>query len=70
MDTMLQGKKGEVKLYVNSVGKVIETVKGKDPEAGNDVHLTIDANLQKAAYHIIEQELAGILLAKIQNALD
>ncbi len=45
-------------------------VKGKDPKAGNDVYLSIDANLQKAAYHILEQELAGILLAKIQNTLD
>ncbi len=70
MDTILQGKKGEIKLYVNSVGKVIETVNEKDPKAGNDVYLTIDAKLQKAAYHIIEQELAGILLIKIQNGLD
>lgn len=70
MDTLLQGQKGEVKLYVNSVGKVIETVKGTEPEAGNDIYLSIDANLQKAAYHIIEQELAGILLANIQNVLD
>lgn len=70
LDSQLQGKKGEVKLYVNSVGKVIETVKGKDPQAGNDVYLSLDYNLQVAAYHIIEQELAGILLAKIQNVLD
>ena len=70
MDHDLQGEKGELKLYVNNVGKVIETVKGKDPEAGNDLHLTIDADLQKAAYHILEQELAGILLAKIQNTLN
>ena len=55
---------------MNSVGKVIETVKGKDPQAGNDVYLSLDYNLQVAAYHIIEQELAGILLAKIQNVLD
>lgn len=70
MDHDLQGEKGELKLYVNNVGKVIETVKGKDPEAGNDLHLTIDADLQKAAYQILEQELAGILLAKIQNTLN
>ncbi|MDV9527884.1 penicillin-binding protein, partial [Clostridioides difficile] len=56
LDKQLQGKKGQVKLYVNSVGKVIETIKGKNPEAGNDDYLTLDANLQKAAYNIIEQE--------------
>lgn len=70
MDSVLKGKKGEVKLYVNSVGKVIDTVQSTEPEAGQDLYLSIDANLQKAAYNIIEQELAGILLSKIQNVLD
>lgn len=59
MDEYLQGEKGEVKLYVNSVGKVIETVENKEPTAGNNLYLTIDANLQKAAYDILEQELSG-----------
>lgn len=70
MDKELQGKNGEEKLYVDSVGKVIDTVKGDDPEAGNDVYLTIDANLQKVAYHVIEQELAGVVLAKMTSDLD
>ena len=70
MDSQLQGKKGSEKLYVNNVGKVIKTVKGTNPKAGNDLYLTIDGNLQKAAYNILEQELAGVLLAKIQNSLD
>lgn len=70
MDSVLKGKKGEVKLYVNSVGKVIEMVQSTEPEAGQDLYLSIDSNLQKAAYNIIEQELAGILLSKIQNTLD
>lgn len=69
MDSYLRGKKGEVKLYVNNVGKVIETVQGKEAEAGNDLYLTIDADLQVAAYNILEQELAGILLTKICNSL-
>lgn len=70
MDEYLQGEKGEVKLYVNSVGKVIETVEDKEPTAGNNLYLTIDAELQKAAYDILEQELAGILLAKMADVLD
>ena len=49
------------------VGRVIDRVKSKEEKAGNDLYLTIDATLQKAAYNIIEQELAGILLAKIQT---
>lgn len=69
MDSVLQGKKGEEKLYVNSVGRVIDSEKGKAPTAGNNLYLTLDAELQEVTYHIIEQELAGILLAKIQNVL-
>lgn len=70
LDSILQGEKGEVKLYVNSVGKVTDTVGETEPKAGNDVYLNIDADWQKAAYDILEQELAGILLAKMQNILD
>lgn len=70
MDATLRGKKGNVKLYVNNVGKVIETVQGDEPEAGNDLYLSIDADLQKAAYNILEQELAGIVLANLQNTLN
>ncbi len=34
-------------------------------------YLTIDADLQKAAYDMLEQEeLAGILLAKMSDVLD
>lgn len=69
MDSTLKGQKGEVKLYVNNVGKVIETVQGAKAKAGNDLYLTIDAGLQVAAYNILEQELAGILLSKIRNVL-
>ncbi len=70
MDSELQGEKGEVKLYVNSVGKVIDTVENIEPKAGNDLYLTIDVNLQKTAYDLLEQELAGILLNKMEDVLD
>jgi len=70
MDEVLQGTKGEIKLYVNSVGKVIETTKGKEAQAGNDLVLSIDADLQKAAYDLLEEKLAGILLAKMSNVMN
>jgi penicillin-binding protein 2 len=40
-----------------------------DPIAGNDVYLTIDSKLQEAIYKIIERNLAGILLSKINNSM-
>lgn len=70
MDEVLQGEKGEIKLYVNSVGKVIESVKESEAKAGNDLYLSIDANLQKAAYDLLEEKIAGIVLANMQNVMN
>lgn len=70
MDSVLQGEKGETKFYVNNVGKVIDTKKVKDAKAGNDLYLTIDSDLQIAAYNILEEKLSAILLAKMTNQLD
>jgi penicillin-binding protein 2 len=67
MELELQGTKGSETIYVDNLGKVIETTDVVEPEAGNDVYLTIDKNLQVAIYNIIEQRLAGILVDKIKN---
>lgn len=68
MDLQLQGKKGSKTVYVNNVGKILEVKESKDPTAGNDVYLSIDAKLQKVVYELLEQELAGILYSEIINA--
>lgn len=70
MDETLQGQKGEIKLYVNSVGRVIESVQDTEAKAGNDLYLSIDAELQKAAYDLLEEKLAGILLDKMRNVMN
>ena len=70
MESNLQGKKGSETVFVNSVGKVIETSNYVEPIAGNDVYLSIDKDLQIAAYKILEQKLASILYTNIINARD
>lgn len=67
METYLAGTKGKETVYVNNLGKVIESKKTVTPLAGNDVYLTIDKDLQIATYNILEQYLAGILVSKIIN---
>ena len=67
METYLQGTKGSETVYVNNLGKVIESKNLSEPVAGNDVYLTIDHDLQVATYNIVEQKLAGILISKIIN---
>lgn len=68
MESYLQGTKGSETIFVNSVGKVTETTNYVEPVAGNDIYLTIDKDLQIAAYKILEEKLASILYTNIINA--
>lgn len=67
METTLQGTKGKKNVFVDSTGRTLSTLSETEPKAGNDVYLTIDLNLQIAGYHILEQELAGVLVENIVN---
>ena len=67
MDKELQGTKGKEKVSVDNVGRVIDILERKEPTAGNDVYLSIDADLTKAVYDLLEQEIAGVLYSKIEN---
>lgn len=67
MEQQLRGTKGTEIVYVDNMGKVIETAERTEPTAGNDVYLTIRKDLQENAYHILEQKIAGILVNKIRN---
>ena len=70
MDEYLQGTKGEKIVYVNDVGKILDSKVITEPEAGNDVYLTLDKELQITAYKLIEEKLSGIILRKLSNILD
>ena len=69
-EAYLRGTKGTETVTVNTGNKVIGVVDRKDPSAGNDIYLTIDSDLQKSTYHILEKKIAGILLSKIVPDLD
>ncbi|MBR1508922.1 MAG: hypothetical protein IJ619_13070 [Eubacterium sp.] len=64
-ETELHGTDGQEVVYVDNLGKVIETIDETTSIAGNDVYLTIDSDLQKYCYDILEQELATILASRI-----
>lgn len=66
LETTLQGDKGSETLYVDNMGRTLEVASRVEPQAGNDVILTIDMDLQKAAYQILEQYIAGIICAKLR----
>lgn len=67
MEKQLQGNKGYRQVYVDNVGKIVEIASQTEPEAGNDLYLTIDSDLQAAVYKLIEQKLAGIIVSHIRN---
>ena len=67
MNDYLSGTKGFETLYVDSVGNTIAEGEYQPAVSGNDVYLSIDYDLQKAAYILLEQEIAGILYSKIAN---
>jgi penicillin-binding protein 2 len=67
LEESLQGKKGKDVVFTDNVGKVLETDSHVDPAAGGNVYLSIDSDLQKAVYNMLEQKLAGILVTKIIN---
>ena len=67
MELELQGDKGFSRMYVDNMGRPREIIENEDAQAGNDVYLTIDRDLQVAIYHLIEQQLAGILVKNLVN---
>lgn len=68
MESELQGLNGEKQILVNNVGKVVgEKNIIKETVSGKDVYLSIDKDLQIAVYHILEQNLAGIISSNLIN---
>lgn len=68
LETTLQGEKGYEKVYVDVMGKVISVEERKEAKAGQNVYLTIDMDLTRAVYHILEQKLAGLVSKMVVNA--
>lgn len=67
MELTLQGTKGNEKVIVDVMGKVITILERTEAKSGLDVYLTIDKDLTIAAYNIVEQKLAGMISSKIIN---
>ena len=49
MEFNLQGWDGEVRVEVDAHGRLVDSVTGRERQPGDDVHLTIDSELQKTA---------------------
>lgn len=69
-EDVLNGEKGIEQLTLDENYRIVDTEVMSEPKAGNNLYLTIDAELQKAYYYLVEKELAGILLKQITDELD
>lgn len=67
MEDVLQGTKGKKTIYMDSKGRIRETAGETEAQAGQDLYLSIDHDLQVGIYHLVEQSLAGILVGKLVN---
>ena len=69
-EDVLNGEKGIEQLTLDGNYRIVNTEVLSEPQAGNHLYLTIDAEMQKAYYHLVEKELAEILLEQITDKLD
>ena len=53
-EPFLQGKRGGRQVEVDANGRVIKVLKTVEPVSGNDLHLTLDLELQRAAEKLLE----------------
>ncbi len=65
METDLQGKKGSESIFVDNLGRTLSVDSVRQPQAGDSIYLSIDKDLQKACYNILEEYIAGIVWANI-----
>lgn len=66
-ETDLQGVDGKKSVYVNNLGKVLKEDSEVEPQAGNDLYLTINTDYQKAAYQLLEQYIAGVIYSHLYD---
>lgn len=66
-ETYLRGQNGEQKFYIDNVGRISEIISSTDSVAGDDLYLTIDANLQKATYLALQNEIATVVYSNIKS---
>lgn len=67
-EDQLQGLKGSERVYVNNLGKILKKDNRVEPQAGNNIQLTLDTDYQIAAYRILEQYIAGIVYTMLIDA--
>ncbi|GFI61210.1 peptidoglycan D,D-transpeptidase MrdA [Clostridiales bacterium] len=67
MELELNGQDGTMVVEVDNMGRKISTLETKAPVSGNDVFLTLDRDLQIAAYNCLERALADAIITRMTS---
>ena len=70
MEEDLKGSNGTKEVSINQAGRIQDILSVTDPVPGKDIYLSLDYHLQTAAYQLLEQHIAGILLDNLIDAVD
>ena len=63
----LIGQAGEIKLEVNSVGHVIRELDRKEPVQGEDIKLSVNFEVQKAAFEKLGDESGAVTVMNVRD---
>ena len=66
-EDILHGKVGYKEVEVDSIGRVVQTLKKVQPIPGKDIHLTIDIRLQQKAQKLLEGNKGAIIMMDPRN---
>ena len=69
MEETLRGAAGLREISVDNLGREKSELSYIRPGDGNDVVLTIDSDLQRAAYRILEKNIRDIILSKMTDSI-
>ena len=69
MEETLRGTGGYREISVDNLGREKSELSFQRPVDGNDVRLTIDADLQRAVYRILEKNIRDIILSKMTDSI-
>jgi penicillin-binding protein 2 len=60
-DNYLRGEKGNKEVEVDALGREVLTLNSREPVAGNDIHLTIDSDLQQYIQNIMLEKKGAVI---------
>lgn len=70
LELELNGKNGTMMVEVDNLGRKISTLETEAPVSGNDVFLTLDKDLQIAAYNYLEDALANSIITRLTTDVE